>query len=97
MILQKTTICFSRKGLFAPNVQCIVDDRKKVLWVSYSHNGGSHDSSCFKERKRYGFMETVREVILHILLNHFTYHYTMQPIPKYLWMILIFVSQVPGL
>ena len=34
---------FSRKGFYALNVQCIVDHRKKVLWVSYSHKGGSRD------------------------------------------------------
>ena len=42
---------YLRKGLYALNVQCIVDDKKRVLWVSYSHKGGSHDSSCLRETK----------------------------------------------
>ena len=44
---------FSRKGFFALNVQCIVDDKKRVLWASYSHKGASHDSSCLRETKLY--------------------------------------------
>ena len=59
--IKNPTTFFSRKGFFALNVQCIVDDRKKVLWVSYSHKGGSHDSSCFRESKLYVFLESVRE------------------------------------
>ena len=39
------TAFFSRKFSYALNVHCIVDDKKRVLWVSYSHKGGSHDSS----------------------------------------------------
>ena len=57
---------FSRKGFFALNVQCIVDDRKKVLWVSYSHKGGSHDSSCFKETKLYEYLTMVREDLFNL-------------------------------
>ena len=44
---------FSRKGFYALNVQCIVDDQKKVLWASYAHKGGSHDSSAFRDTKLY--------------------------------------------
>ena len=44
---------FSRKGFFALNVQFIVDDKKRVLWASYSHKGASHDSSCLRETKLY--------------------------------------------
>ena len=40
---------FSRKGFYALNVQCMVDDRKRVLWSSFSHRGSSHDSTCFRE------------------------------------------------
>ena len=42
---------FSKKGFYALIVQCIVDHKKKVLWLSYYHKGGSHDSSCFRETK----------------------------------------------
>ena len=52
---------FSRKGFYALNVQCIVDDRKKVLWVSYSHKGGSHDSSCLRETKLYDELIKMRD------------------------------------
>ena len=41
------TSFYSRKGFYALNVQCIVDHRKKIWWVSYSHKGALHDSSCF--------------------------------------------------
>ena len=47
------TSFYSRKGFYALNVQCIVDHRKKVRWVSYSHKGASHDSSCFHETDLY--------------------------------------------
>ena len=59
--IKNPTTVFSRKGLFALNVQCIVNDRKKVLWVSFYRKSGSHDSSYFRETKLYGFMESVRE------------------------------------
>ena len=52
---------FSRKGFYALNVQCIVDDRKKVLWASYSHKGGSHDSSCLRETQLYNHLISIRD------------------------------------
>ena len=64
--IKNPTTFFSRKGFFALNVQCIVDDRKKVLWVSYSYKGGSHDSSCFKESKLYEFLKTVRHDLFNL-------------------------------
>ena len=39
---------FLRKGYYALNVQCIVDDRKKVIWEMFNNKGASHDSTCFK-------------------------------------------------
>ena len=44
---------YSRKGYYALNVQCIVDDRKKVLWAMYNNKGASHDSTCFKSSALY--------------------------------------------
>ena len=38
-----------------------MDDRKKVLWVSYSHKGGSHDSSCLRETKLYDYLMEIRD------------------------------------
>lgn len=38
---------FLRKGFYALNIQVIVDDKKRVLWISYSTRGPSHDSSAF--------------------------------------------------
>ena len=35
------------------NIQYIVDHRIKVRWVSYSHKGALHDSSCFCETDLY--------------------------------------------
>ena len=48
---------FSRKGFYALNIQCIVDDRKRVLWLSYRHKGGLHDSSCFRDTKLYQYLQ----------------------------------------
>ena len=42
----KHVMSFSRKGFYALNVQCIGDDMKQVIWLSYYHKGESHDSSC---------------------------------------------------
>ena len=52
---------FSRKYFYSLNVQCIVDDRKKVLWVSYSHKGDSRDSSCLRETKLYDHLIEIRD------------------------------------
>ena len=78
------TSFFSRKGFYALNVQVIVDDKKRVLWVSYSHKGGSHDSSSFRATRLYDHLKTISSkllekvisylVILHIALNRFSYH-----------------------
>ena len=57
---------FSRKGFYALNVQCIVDDRKRVLWVSYSHKGGSHDSSCLRETKLYDELMEIRDELYRL-------------------------------
>ena len=57
---------FSRKGFYALNVQCIVDHRKKVLWVSYSHKGGSHDSSCLKETELYDLLIEKRDALFDL-------------------------------
>ena len=51
------TSFFSRKGFYALNVQVMVDDKKRVLWVSYSHKGGSHDSSCFRATRLYDYLK----------------------------------------
>ena len=57
---------FSRKGFYALNVQCIVDDKKRVIWASYSHKGGSHDSSCFKETKLYQKLINMQDRLLQL-------------------------------
>ena len=50
---------YSRKGFYALNVQCIVDDKKRVLWLSYRHKGGSHDSSCFHDTELYKYLTNI--------------------------------------
>ena len=55
-----STSFYSRKGFFALNVQCIVDDQKRILWASYSNNGSSHDSSAFRSTKLYN--RTLKEL-----------------------------------
>ena len=57
---------FSRKGFYALNVQCIVDDKKRVLWVSYSHKGGSHDSSCLQDTKLYKKLFEMNDALLDL-------------------------------
>ena len=44
---------FSRKGFYALNVQCMVDNNKKVLWASFSNKGSMHDSNCFRSTYLY--------------------------------------------
>ena len=44
---------FSRKGFYALNVQCMVDDKKRVLWASFSNKGSMHDSNCFRSTSLY--------------------------------------------
>ena len=46
--VKSATTFFSRKGFYALNVQCMVDDKKKVLWAAFSNKGSSHDSTCFR-------------------------------------------------
>ena len=55
--IKNATSFFSRKGFYALNVQAIVDDKKRVMWLSYSNRGGSHDSSCFKDSRLYEFLK----------------------------------------
>ena len=55
---------FSRKGFYALNVQCIVDDKKRVLWFSYRHKGGLHDSTCFRDTKLYDHLKEVSSRLL---------------------------------
>ena len=63
------TAFFSRKGFYALNVQVIVDDKKRVLWLSYSHKGGSHDSNSFRSTRLYDHLKkciaTTSEWIFH--------------------------------
>ena len=47
-------------------MQCIMDDWKQVLWISYSHKGGSHDSSCFRYTELRGCLETVRDKLFEL-------------------------------
>ena len=36
-----------------------MDDKKCVLWVSYYHKGGSHDSSSFRGTKLYSHLQNI--------------------------------------
>ena len=49
VVLNLQSLSFPEKEFYALNVQCIADDKKRVLWMSYSHKGASHDSSCLRE------------------------------------------------
>ena len=52
---------FSRKSFYALNVQCIVDDRKQVLWARYNSKGASHDSTCFKNSDLYQMLLSIND------------------------------------
>ena len=59
--IKNVTSFFSRKGFYALNVQCIVDDKKRVIWLSYKHKGGSHDSSCFSHTELYKHLHSIKD------------------------------------
>ena len=91
-VQQNPTSFYSRKGFYALNVQCIVDHRKKVRWVSYLHKGASHDSSCFRDTELYNKLNNMKDYLyehgLFILgdsaytLESFLLCPYLQPTPK---------------
>ena len=93
------------KGFYVLNVQCIIDDHKKVLWVSYSHTGGAQDSSYFRDTDLYktllGIREELYKLDYYILGNSvyaielFFYHHMMVIIHKVQKMTLAFINLVP--
>ena len=67
---------FSRKGFYTLNVQCIVDDKKRVIWLLYKHKGGSHDSSCLRDTELYQHFHSIKERLYglgYYLLGDFSY------------------------
>ena len=60
-MIKNPTTSFSRKGFYVLNYQCIEDDRKKILWMFYSHKGGSQDFSCLRETRLYGKLVAMRD------------------------------------
>ena len=48
---------FSRKGVYAINVQVIVDKKKRVLWRYIGSMGSNHDSPTFHESKLGKYLE----------------------------------------
>ena len=64
---------FSRKGCYALNVQCIIENNKRVTWLSYKHKGGYHDSSCLRDTQLYPFLHLTEKQLsdlgYHILGN----------------------------
>ena len=43
------------------NIQCIVDNRKRIIWSSYKHKGGFHDSSCLRDIELYKYLHSIKE------------------------------------
>ena len=69
------TSFYSRKVFYALNEQVIVDDKKRVLWVSYSHKEVSHDSSSFRATKLYAHLKKIlvsfwRKDISYLVILH---------------------------
>ena len=56
---------YSRKGYYGLNVQCIVDDRKKVLWAKFNNKGASHDSTCFKNSDLYQHLISIGDELFN--------------------------------
>ena len=52
---------------FALNAQCIVDDKKICLWVSYYNKGGSHYSSYRKGTKLYSILESIKDELYQLV------------------------------
>ena len=59
--IRNTMAFFSSKIYFDLNAQCIVDDHKKLIWVSYPYKDGSHDSSYLKDTTLYKILEIIRD------------------------------------
>ena len=80
------TSFFSRKAFYTLNVQVFVYNKKRVLWLAYSHKGGPHNSSSFRSTRLYDCLKKMsgklkeRDIsylaILPIALNHFSDHLT---------------------
>ena len=80
------TAFFSRKGFYALNVQVIVDDKKRVLWLSYSHKGGSHDSSSFRSTRLYDHLKKMASQLLEkgfFIIGDYAYCIESFLIPPY--------------
>ena len=60
--IKNATTFFFKKGFYAINVQVIVDDKKRVFWLSYSNRCGSQDSSCFKDSKLYENLHKMKDL-----------------------------------
>jgi hypothetical protein len=52
---------YCRKGFYALNVQAICDRKKRFLWCSTGHKGGTHDSKAFFETKLYDLLENMAD------------------------------------
>ena len=59
---------YFQKGYYALNVQCIVEDRKKGVWVMYNNKGASHDSICFKSSVLYTAHQGIEECLFLTVL-----------------------------
>ena len=57
--MKNITLFYSCKGFYALNVQCIVDGKNCVIWLSYCYKGGSYDSSCFCSTKLYQYLKSI--------------------------------------
>jgi hypothetical protein len=50
---------YCRKGFHALNVQAICDPKKRFLWCSTGHKGGTHNSWAFFETNLYNLLESL--------------------------------------
>ena len=58
---------YSLKRFYVLNIQYIADHNKKVLLVSYSHNGASHDSTWFRDTKVYQILKGMQDKLYRLL------------------------------
>ena len=52
---------YCRKGFYALNVQAICDRKKRFLWCSTGHKGGTHDSRAFLETQLFDILVEIAE------------------------------------
>jgi len=54
---------FCRKNFYALNVQAICDRQKRILWISPTHQGSSHDSTAWAQTELHDLLVELHDVL----------------------------------